>query len=713
MRLRLPKDRDERVKAILQAVEASLPERNRKLVWWRVVDYFLQGVRTFTVFDYDTGAVEIAYIGDEETAYTDDFYGSVPFRVEEVTDRLAREHGRLMKLDLSPRVSKRSDSLDSLRHASVYQLILNYMHTLTEADQVDRDFLLHLCNYGTSGYGHWIEELPDTVFGYEHEMVPAWQLLGIPGETNNHSEERAICRRRLVPVAMLEANANRFKLPGSKDWAKLGVMELQYGQGSGYLNQLAAGTGAGGAGGRNSSISPAGQSGTIRDLYESATDESRAVKGKDANGIERFVMLNEVWTRGPRNTVLEYSAIAGEWELRHDDFSSKPLPHPLGIARYTDTGHFYGADFPRKVIPLAQRLERMLRKLADNVEDMDRFGFLFVPNDIGVTQEDLKNTTTPRFVFYEHDITTDRDPVFQVSPVNSSDVPGRVAQFFSETLDRSTSQGPLYQGSAPGRVDSGTGIAALDELGSTHLIPTAKSIEACKTTVYRSMLQQAKMLISEGAANGEQIDLVRIDNSMAGIRIDPASGTLKLEGLKLPSVWAVDLGIKSSDPNSREQERLEAIQMLDAGRVNLLNFTIENYRKGWNFDLGPSGRATWENYVKAVLMNLVLFNDGKEPGTLTRDGSEEGGVLESNDMFDKAEVHLLALEEFTATAAFGLASDAVRNEFFKRMQDLQARMGEAGLPPGAPNREEAALMEQAMMAGQQQQLPELEGAFAG
>ncbi len=136
--------------------------------------------------------------------------------------------------------------------------------------------------------------------------------------------------------------------------------------------------------------------------------------------------------------------------------------------------------------------------------------------------------------------------------------------------------------------------------------------------------------------------------------------------------------------------------MMQAGLLTPLEFIIMNYRENWDFPIG--NRSVWENYVKAVLMNLILFNDGQTPGILP--GAREGapnGVFYSESS-DKPEVHLLAMEDFMAGPEFALASDAVLDAFFERQQNAKMRVSPM-LPQGAPTQLQAAMMG----AGQQGQ----------
>jgi hypothetical protein len=285
-------------------------------------------------------------------------------------------------------------------------------------------------------------------------------------------------------------------------------------------------------------------------------------------------------------------------------------------------------------------------------------------------------------------------------PATASDIPGRTFQFGLTLIDRVAAQGPLFAGESSKRVDSAGGLDILAQMGSTHLAPTAKSIKSAYSTMYRHQLHEIRQRLTDPEILAEGIPVTRIDNSIAGVAIDARTGNMKIGPGQVPDPFSIELGIRSEDPLSGERRREEAPALLQAGLLTPSKFIILNYKENWDYPL--SERAVYENYIRAVLLNLILFGDGDQPGELPG-ANRAAGVLGSyfHDAADKPEIHLIAMEEFMAGPEFTLASNTVQDAFLERWAFLKERMGEP-VAPQQPTLEEAASLNAAeTMAAQQ------------
>lgn len=676
MKMRLPDKDDALIIALDSMIEDARIERNVMQVGWYITDlYVSQGVRNFSLLDYDTGTVDYFYEDEVEDDY--DPSVGIPFRWEVAVSRIQTEIGRLAQLDTRPKVMKRAHSLTSLRNASLSQALLDTMMTGASPEILAEGFFAMLVMYGTVGLTHFPVTDPDLPYGFEWELIPPWELLFLPRSSANPSDRRAITRERLVPLSQIQ-NIEGYKLPTDEEL--LDVMELPYGSGpSMEWNQTGMTTQSGG--------------GSYSGLFDDALSHfQRGEQDVEKRGqAEKFVNLQETWVPGPRGTLAQHVVKAGRSILFNskDKYLGEREPFPTGIARYIHTGRAYGRSFAGKVLPFAARMEKLLDSAISNVEDMDRFGYLMVPHNLGVTKEDFESAGNPRIVFYEPAY-DESDPVFPIQPVSASDVPGRMASFMSDQLDLLTAQSPLLMGVAPGRSDSGAAFQTLAETGSTHLLMTAKSVGSCFSTVYRSLLTNTRRALSS-SVGPKTLDLTRIENRMAGITVNPSTGAVTLQPGDLPDPWSVDIAIESQEPTQRERERQEGYIAYQDGLLKPLDFYILNYKNGWGYPVGQE--AVWENYVKAVLLNLILFNDGDKPGNID-------GLVNFN--VDKPEVHLAAMEDFISGAWFTLASPEVQTIFIKRYTDMQ---GQAGLlPQGQLPMEQAAMQAQAQQISTQAQL---------
>lgn len=677
MRLVLPKNKEQLSKAIDAMVAPAIDERNIQQVGWYVTDLYLQGVRNFSLLDYETGTVEYFYDDGDGADYDWDLYNGVPFRWEDAISRIQTELGRLSRLDTEPKVGKKPFTLESLRNAAVGQVLLDEMLRGYDTRSVDVAFRLFCVLYGTAGLAHW-QDTKSGVTNYECEAIPPWELLGLPARSAVPGAHRTTVRDRLVPYSQLERRPE-FKLKGVPE-DEFEFREMPYGAGPtlSYMGTNGATVG----------------SGSYAELFRDAGKYIGDKRSKAVHG-ERFVNLQEVFVPGPKNTLCRYIAKAGKAIIADQEYpETEYKPFPIGVGRYLDIGHFYGRSFAGKVIPYTMRMEHLMKQMLLNAEDMDRYGYLFIPNDAGITDDNLRGTRGRKHVFYNWDPTSARDPIQQVEPTTTSDFPGKVIQFMVEQADRLTSQSPLLMGMTSGREDSGTALQTLAETGSTHLLTTAESIEEAYGTMYRSLLFQAKEALRAGSLQKAQ--LTRVDSAMAGLRINPADGSVDLTGVNIPDIWTLDIGIRSNDPSRHERRRNEGLIFLREQRMTPLAFAILNYKEGWDYPIGKE--SFWEAYVKATLDNLVLFNDGEQPG-----------AIKGNEYFDIPSVQMFALEEFVATPAFAQASDEVKNAFASRMQFYKAKLGMA-LPNGMSNPDDAAML--AQITTQQQMMAQKQGMRA-
>lgn len=676
MRLKLPKDKPSLVRAMNVMLGDGIQDRNAEQTKWYITELYLRGVRQFSFLNYETGEVDFSW-EDMSDEWGEEFYSGVPFRWERALTAVQKEIGRLSALDTRPRISKKAYSLQSLKDAALAQAVVDQMIS-REDPRVLRDGLIQmLVMYGTCGLARWdLNKIKLGFNSHRSELIPPWEMVGVPSTQNNPTDKRAIIRYRVVPLSALKDNPD-FPFT-EKDHANMHVVELPYGQGP------VLGT-AGGAldGAVHTSAT------TITDIYGGEAYDGLAKGKKQQGDVELFVELQEVFVEGDRGTISEYAAKAGQHIFTHRTFEDEDIPFPISVARYIDTGQFYGRSFAWTIIPFAQRMERLLKNVITNVEDMDRFGYICAPMDMGLSEEDFKYTGGPRVLWYRRDPMSDKNPIDAIQPINSSTLPAEVVNYMSGELAQDTAQGPLFDGNAPGRVESGVGIDGVSQLSATHLRMTSKSIAEAYTGFYRSMLYRGKQVVDSGSE--EFADLLRIDNNMAGLTIDPEKGQIVLKGEKLPDPWRVEIGIQSDDPDGPERERREALEMLDRGQYDPIAFAVDNYLKGWNYPLGAEDQ--YENYVKAVLGNLILFNDGIVPGS-----------IQENHEVDNPVVMALAMERFMRGTGFLVASPDVQSQFVRRYKDIKGQLG-IEVPVGLESPDNAAAQQQALeeQAAQQSQ----------
>jgi len=652
----------ELIEALDILISPALTRRNIEYVGWSIISAYSQGCRYFNVTDMERGKVEISY-EDED--------GRLHLRWDEPMTRLHTEIGRLSKLDVSPVARKRRFSLESMRNSSLSQALLSHMNSPEQEEILKTQLITGVCMYGTYAHASWVDMHEDNPTAHMRELIPPWELLPIPAETSNPTDLRGIIRTRLMPLS----DVRKMEGVSLKDVTdeELEIVEVSYGTtlSSLYPNNLAEHGMTGGG---------------IGDLYdkERTSTLNRNRKKQDISNVSvKCVKLREFYSlvgTPAGQAVHRYIVRAGRAIVSDKKYwkDGVKVPFPIGITRYQDTGHFYGRGLMHKILPFALELERLLERLIEHSADMDRLWFIALPTNMGFNVQDLTPTGYPKVITYEPDLSGANSRIENIQPPTANDLPARLMQFGVSLLDRMTAQGPLYSGEAPGRGDSGTFIASLADMGATHLYPVGLQLESSYATVFRAQLYGVKKRFESGSVADNTIDVTRFENSIAGISLDPTTGRLILDAASIPDPWSIELGIRSRDPQEFERRRQEAIAALQMQVLSKLEFIILNYKEGWNFPLG--NRSVWEQYVKAVFQNLVLFNDGQTPGQFP----VEGGGPPFLTNIDKAEVHLLAIEDFTSGPEFALASAEVITAFNNRVMFIKSRGLGISLPPQAP-----------------------------
>ena len=636
--MEFPKDHKDLVDALEQARVTGWPNRNRFVVWSQIAHYYLRGYRRFRVNDPAEGKVMVGY----ETQL-----GELKFRNEDIRVKYKTELGRLMKIDITPSVTRKSWGLDSLRKAAIGQVALDHEISHIEMNQIKLEFLQHVLQYGMAGLGHWRYADAEGKLKSEIEIIPGWELIPIPGTSTGRHGLRAIQRHRKVPLKWVEDKVTRkgvagLTLPGPKSDSRHQRLETEnVSYGSTPVEQ---------------GIDP----NTWSPGLGSFTQESRETPtgGKSARAkqiYEEFVPLTETWVIGPDWTVKRYIVKVGK-EIGLDEEYDQVVPMPMGLGQYIPDGGFYTHGFIGMLIPGNHQQEQMLQTLYQNVHELSSYGTILWPITAGAGKQEFSKPGRPKIVTYEPDYTVPDAKPDTLSPVNTGDFPGRVSQLCAEQQNILAAQGPLFQGQNVGRVESGSGLGFTFEVSQIAQAATAHQIGDCFTQVYRSMLATLPSVMDDSSV----LTLMDVDDSVAGIMIDE-KGDIALSDNPLPEVHEVHIDIKDRQPVSKEQRKQELMAMLDMGVIDDVEFRLINYKE--NLELPVGNRAEFEGYRKAIYHNILQFNDGKTPKK-----------IEYDQVLDDPEIHLRAVKAFVARVEFSMAEPPVQQAFVDRLKILQAMM---------------------------------------
>ena len=621
-RMYLPKDKEKIADAVHQMVEEGKMVQNIHAVKWWLVHHYLKGSRNFSSIDYLQGTVDVIYPNSQ----------GLPFKYEEIVRRYQTEVGQLQRMDTRPKVSKRSASLNSMRNASVAQLVLDHLISQADADRLKNQFIKVLARYGTAALVVDRELSPnepkDKPLHPSLEVVPPWELIPVPANPTTMDDVRAIIRTRWVPLEWLKDLGFK-KMPEDK-------MEIR----DGTFGETP-----------ESSMSPS-DTGRIgaKSLFE----------GTEAHDLDsvKYARVNEVWIKGGQNRLARY-VITSRGALLHDeDFSGQSDPPiiPIHVANYIDVGGFWGKSFCELVLHINVEVEALLKSLFQNIEEMDLFGYLMVPTDQGIDLNAFTPSEGPRIVPFEPSLSNE-SKVYNIGPANTGTLPGTVANLALSLFDRVAPSSEMLSGNAPGRADSGEAFETLFEYSTIPISVPAASIASAYATAYMALLDSVR-----GSWSAMDVAAAAmVDDALAGVVIDPATGQLDITKNPVPDPTLIDIGITSRETKSQDERRDELLLMLKTEIITPRWFRILSRKL--NLNLPVAGDVEWQNYRRAMFNNIVLFGDGKTPGEIMV------------NMGDMHLLHLQVLDAFMARPEFQLADTKVREKFEEARMAHQEALG--------------------------------------
>jgi hypothetical protein len=428
---------------------------------------------------------------------------------------------------------------------------------------------------------------------------------------------------------------------------------------------------------------------TVQDREQDASQVS-SNKTRDSH-LEDWVDLEEVWMYGPRETVSEYVVKVGEVIAKHDTYYADgnfDVVPGIGIARHTPTGRFYGRSWVGPLIGMNDQIEKMLARQFQIVSDMDEYGILVVPTTSGITTFELEKRERRKVLRAEPDPLNPQYQPYKIDPASSGDFPGKLANLGVQLQDKWSGQGEIFQGGAPGRVDSASGLGFLFETGNVSLIPTSNEMADAYQVVYRSMLQEARREAKKDDVR--PFSLPVIDDRMLGVVIGE-QGQITLESNPIPHPHEVLIDIADRAPVSKQHSREEAIRLLELGLMDPTQFKILNFRENMGFPIVD--RAEWEAWRKAVYQKILLFNDGKTPNP----------HVPLNVEADVPEISLAVCMQLMASIEFMLASDKIRAAFEEWKRGLEMMLGK--YPEQLPSPDQMMMMGEAKPPGGSPPIP--------
>jgi len=623
----LPTDKKQLAECLYRLAHGAGPYRNKERVKWMILNLYLQGIRDFGSINFLTGAVNVRYPNDAETV--------IGFKYDGIINTYQTELGRMMQIDIAPRVTRLGRGLDGLRKASIGQIIMNERMPAEKVDRLKETLLPMFIKFGNVAVGAFpVDGQPSL------EVIPPWELMGIPAEPADPINVEGLLRVRCVSLDWLRDE----KLIKSGDESELEIISLPMG--------------------------------TAPGAQETSSLTGRSSGGSDDSN-QKWCWFVECWMRSNDNILKRYMAMAGRKVIRDDSYKNQKVPMPVNVARYIQVGGFYAKGFVEQFIGLNDEVEAMLNQAFSQVENLDLYGMLLASATMGISLEELQEARGggDKCLLYQESSFDPKIQPFNIAPANVGPFPNQMLQLGLSLMQTQSAQSDLFKGDAPGRVDSSKALSLLYETANIPLNGPMQSLASMMVESYKALLWLTRNLWGDRQA----VSLTLSDDALVGVRYNVRSGEIELDQDSVPSPHEVRISIGSKMPQSPTQQRSDLTEALQNGIVTPREYRFKVRELGLDIPVGAE--IEWQNYRRAKLENVILYADGESPGKV---------IVSENDM------HVIDIEvllSFMGGPEFKLASTEVRDAFTHHLKAHQSALGTYPdeLPyPGAPEMDSMA-----------------------
>jgi len=601
---------------------------------WELARLYCMGHRRFTTFDVNTGNVVGEYIDKD---------GNLEFIHSGLLRIFNDNASRLASLDWGPSVTRNDSSLEGLRERAMAQIVSD---SIVRNDALRKmkpaaSFLFSML--GCIGYTINLSDHPTIGLVGDMEIVHPRELYPFPSLNYDYTKQAGLMRERSVPLDTLVA---RFGTSIKNNRAKMHGADILYGENPdvfGAHPSLFTGT---------SLLSPSG-----------------TPLGAGDKASQSVARIRELWVEGPNGTVSEYAMISGEYVIDRQDFSKAEVYNPIGVARFMETGSFYGAGLFSLLFSLHRESERLIKALFNNIHDLDRYGVVLLPQGVINSKTVLSETGKGlKVLFYEPDPTglSDIRPI-PISPSNSGDVPGKTATFAEQLIQSLNPVRDLI--SSKGRVDSASGLQFLDEQANQSMAVATLSNANALGTAYRSATARATRSLLMAPRT---VPVSRLTLDLAGAVIDPKTQSVAFGDNPIPDISRLDFSIRELMPASKTAMKQAALSHLQIpGLTDPIATKIYFLEKGIDIEIWmePEKAA----YETAVFNSLLLYGDGETPGEIVVTPSQA-----------RPDIQTMIVGAFAASPKVAKASAEVQNAIADYLDTLRSFQSTV-LPEGMPN----------------------------
>jgi hypothetical protein len=543
-------------------------------------------------------------------------------------------------------------SLAGLRNRAIGQIIND---AVVSGDQVSvalEQFAWLFSCLGFAGITGHIVDHPTIGLTSDLEVIHPRELFPFPLVTEDFTQTSGLMRQRWVPLEHLKDLYGRRiskEMLDKMDWYEVEAGE-QWGEREdnntiGFWGPRSAGSGGG------------------------------MSTGGIANNTMKVARIRELWVTGVQDTVTRYVAASGEAVFEDQDLSMKEVYCPIGTARFFNNGTWHGAGMFDLLFSHHRQFEMLCKSLYSNVRDTDRYGVLVLPQG-QINQNQLLREVGKglRVMFWEPDAVSEGFSPFPLTPFNTGDMPGRVAQFAKEAMASVNPIQDLVQ--EKGRVDSATGLAFLEEQITKALTTPTNGVDRAWGMMYRALTHRATGAMMNSA---RAIPVSSLTLDLAGAVIDMKTMEVTFTENPLPKLSGLQFRIRALSPKSTVARKQEALQLWQFGiEQDPMAFRLFALKEGLDFAMWTDeDKGSWE---MGIITILSLYNDGETPGML---------ILTPHTT--RPEILQRQLNGFMTGPYLVQASPEVVDAFGKLRLTLMSFMG-LTLPGAVPNPDDAAML---------------------
>ena len=609
---------------------------------WLLAYYYLSGYRTFDLVDTHSGRISARHVAAD---------GNVEYRSEELVYVINQLASRLQAMDMRPSVVAQGTSLGAIRDRSVLQIVADSLFLQDDLDRNVRDFAWLFSCLGSAGVTCEVEDHPAMGLTAELEIIHPKELMPWPLLGEDPTKLSGIMRERVISMDHLYTVFGKKVIDAKKD-KDLEWFLLEHGQALPAVDMhYSANTmGMGNA-----------------HLSENVPHDQGAA----------FCKVRELWTFGPGRTVADYVISSGTCVLSRQDLRTKQVHCPVGFARFMDNGTFHGAGLFDVMFHSHRQLEKLSKRLFQNVHDTERFGLLVLPQGQIPQESALKPVgDSLKVLFYEPDAISEGFKPFAITPVNTGEIPGRTAAFAREAMERTNPIRDLIDNK--GRVDSASGLSFLQEQINQALTNPSGGLRDAFSAMYKAAASRGLLLYT---TTKRPVTVHNLSLDMAGAIINQKDGTLSFSDNPLPDISRLQITLRALTPRSPAAVKAELYELWRNGiEQDPMSFRLAVIRAGIEVPLWMEEEKG--AYEMAVLSILTLFGNGEEPGELILTPSTT-----------RPDIVARVLAGFMCSPVMQKASPPVIDAFSAFRQTLMSYMGPM-LPMNMPNPDQLAMLSQ-------------------